>query len=84
MWQREQCWAERQASVRVKSYGGGGGIGAQIPGTSLTYGLLNYTMFQISTKEFITLRNEWWKDEDGMRSGSRRTIRATHRVSPSV
>jgi hypothetical protein len=52
-----------------KPYGGGGGIGANLPGTSLTYGTVNYTMFMLSHKSFLTVRNEWWRDEDGMRSG---------------
>ena len=44
-------------------------IGAYLPGTSLTYGVVNYTMFQLSKKDFITFRNEWWNDERGERSG---------------
>ena len=53
----------------VAAFGGGGGIGRAIPGTSLTYGVLNYTMFQLSKKDFLTVRNEWWRDEHGKRSG---------------
>src|SRR5262249_6093376 len=52
-----------------RSFGGGGGIGPDIPGTSLAYGVLNYTMFQIAPRDFITVRNEWWRDEEGERSG---------------
>jgi hypothetical protein len=40
-----------------------------LPGVSLTYGLLNYTMFALGQRDYVTLRNEWWKDERGMRSG---------------
>jgi hypothetical protein len=36
---------------------------------SLAYGVLNYTMFAINKQDYITLRNEWWRDERGMRSG---------------
>jgi hypothetical protein len=32
-------------------------------------GLLNYTCFRISPKAFFTVRNEWWDDPDGSRSG---------------
>jgi hypothetical protein len=53
----------------AKPFGGGGGIGAPIPGTSLTYGVLNYSMFAFSKKGFITVRNEWWRDEAGERTG---------------
>ncbi|HEX4592309.1 MAG TPA: outer membrane beta-barrel protein, partial [Gemmataceae bacterium] len=52
-----------------RSFGGGGGFGAFIPGTSLTYGLVNYTEFQLSKKDFFSFRNEWWRDEEGERSG---------------
>lgn len=47
----------------------GGGIGADIPGTTLTYGVVNYTMFKFTEKDFITVRNEVWRDEDGERCG---------------
>jgi hypothetical protein len=40
-----------------------------LPGLSLSYGVLNYTMFEISKRDYITVRNEWWRDERGMRSG---------------
>lgn len=50
-------------------FGGGGGLGADIPGTTLTFGVLNYTLYQFSHKDFITIRNEWWRDTDGERTG---------------
>jgi hypothetical protein len=40
-----------------------------LPGWSLAYGVLNYTMFGLTKNDYITLRNEWWRDERGMRSG---------------
>jgi len=48
--------------------------------------MLNYTMFKISSKDFITVRNEWWKDEDEERTGFSstyvsHTIGLTHRFS---
>ncbi|HWY86736.1 MAG TPA: hypothetical protein VNX28_08425, partial [Gemmataceae bacterium] len=49
--------------------GGGGGDGTLLPGLSQAYGVLNYTMFGFTKKDYITVRNEWWKDERGMRSG---------------
>jgi hypothetical protein len=69
MWQRNAVVGGTPSIGPPKFYGGGGGIGPDIPGTALTYGTLNYTMLMISPKDFITLRNEWWKDEDGERSG---------------
>ena len=73
----------------VEPYGGGGGIGADIPGTTLTFGVLNYTVKQISRRDFITIRNEWWKDTDGARSGFPSTytsnaIGLTHNFTPNL
>ncbi len=53
----------------VQSFGGGGGNGTLIPGLSRAYGVLNYTMFAISKQDYITFRNEWWRDETGFRAG---------------
>jgi hypothetical protein len=69
MWQRDAVVGGTPSIGPVKSFGGGGGIGADIPGTTLTFGVLNYTLLQLSHKDFITIRNEWWKDTDGERSG---------------
>ncbi|MBI3408499.1 MAG: outer membrane beta-barrel protein [Planctomycetes bacterium] len=69
MWQRDAVLGGTPSIGPVQSFGGGGGIGKEIPGTSLTYGVVNYTMFHLSKKSFITFRNEWWRDEDGERSG---------------
>jgi len=71
----------------VRWFGGGGGIGKPIPGTSWTYGVLNYTMFQVSPKDYFTVRNEWWKDEEGERTGfpstySSHTIGLSHQFNP--
>jgi hypothetical protein len=69
MWQRDAVVGGTPSIGPAKPFGGGGGIGADIPGTTLTFGVLNYTMFQLSKTDFITVRNEWWKDTDGERSG---------------
>src|SRR5262249_12020263 len=50
-------------SLGPPQFGSGGGLGPTIPGTSLTYGVLNYTMFAMGKKDFLVLRNEWMKDE---------------------
>jgi hypothetical protein len=57
----------------LEPYGGGGGNGVTIPGYTQAYGVLNYTMLGISKRDYITFRNEWWKDESGFRSGFRGT-----------
>jgi hypothetical protein len=69
MWQRDAVLGGTPSIGPVRSFGGGGGIGADIPGLSLTYGAVNYTMFELSKCSFVTVRNEVWRDEQGERSG---------------
>jgi hypothetical protein len=69
MWQRDAVVGGTPSAGPVEPFGGGGGIGADIPGTTLTWGVVNFTCLQISKKDFITIRNEYWKDTDGERSG---------------
>jgi hypothetical protein len=74
-------------SIGPFQFNSGGGLGPTIPGLSLTYGVLNYTMFQVSPKDFFTVRNEWVKDEHGTRYGfagnySSHTIGWTHNFTP--
>jgi hypothetical protein len=87
MWQFNAPLGGTPSFGPVQPYGSGGGFGPLIPGTSLTYGLVNYTMFQLSKKDFITVRNEWWKDEEGERSGfpgnyTSHSIGLTHNFKP--
>jgi hypothetical protein len=69
MWQRDAVVGGTPSIGPTHSFGGGGGIGADIPGTTLTYGGLNYTVFQLSPKDFLTVRNEVVLDQDGERYG---------------
>lgn len=69
MWQRDSVVGGTVNIGPVRSFGGGGGIGADIPGFTYTYGIINYTMFEITCKDFITFRNEVWRDDEGERSG---------------
>jgi hypothetical protein len=69
MWQKDAVVGGTPSIGPVHDFGGGGGIGADIAGTTLTYGLLNYTMFQQTEKDFLTVRNEVVRDEDGERYG---------------
>jgi hypothetical protein len=83
MWQHNAVLSGTPSIGPPRSFGGGGGIGPDIPGTSLAYGAVNYTMFQLSLRDFITVRNECWKDQQGERSGfpgtySSHTIGLTH------
>jgi hypothetical protein len=69
MWQRNAELGGTPSAGPVEPFGGGGGDGVLLPGMSLTYGLVNYTMCHLSKQAFFTVRNEWWRDERGMRSG---------------
>jgi len=87
MWQRDAVVGGTPSIGPVEPFGGGGGIGATIPGTTFTFGVLNYTLFELSKRDFITVRNEWWKDTDGERSGYPSTytsnaIGLSHNFSP--
>ena len=87
MWQRDAELGGTPSLGPVQSFGGGGGDGQLLPGMSYAYGVVNYTMFEISQKDFITVRNEWWRDERGMRSGypgtySSHALGLTHNISP--
>src|SRR5208283_1241264 len=69
MWQRDAALGGTPSEGVPQSFGGGGGIGPTIPGISYTYGVLNYTEYGLTKKSYLCLRNEWWKDDAGMRSG---------------
>jgi hypothetical protein len=69
MWQHNAVVGGTPSIGPVMSFGGGGGIGAPIPGYTFTFGVVNYTEIILSHRDYITVRNEWWKDEDGERSG---------------
>jgi len=69
MWQYDAVVGGSANWGPLRPFGGGGGIGQTLPGESLAYGVVNYTMFQTSPRDYITVRNEWWRDERGMRAG---------------
>jgi hypothetical protein len=87
MWQRSAPLGGTPSAGPVEPFGGGGGIGSPIEGLTLDYGVLNYTEFQISKRDFITVRNEWWRDVGGERTGfpgvyTSHAIGLTHNFSP--
>jgi hypothetical protein len=70
-------------------FGGGGGLGKYLPGNSPAYGVLNYTMVQLSHRDYFTVRNEWWRDERGERTGfatnySSHTIGISHQFNDLI
>lgn len=47
---------------------------------------MNYTLFGLSKRDYFTVRNEWWRDEQGERSGfatnySSHTIGISHQFN---
>lgn len=70
IWERDAA-VGGTPSIGPVQFNSGGGLGPTIPGISLDYSVLNYTMFQLTKKDFITFRNEWCRDEHGTRYGFR-------------
>ena len=68
MWQFD-AYVGGTSSVAPVDQFGGGGLGAPIPGDAAAYGVLNYTEFQLSKKDYISVRNEYWVDQKGERTG---------------
>lgn len=68
MWERNAA-VGGTPSIGPVQFNSGGGLGPTVPGTSLTYGFLNYTILKMSDKFFMTVRNEWMMDEHGTRYG---------------
>ena len=73
MWQRDAVVGETPIIDPNRPYAAAESIGAAIHGNTLAYGAVNYTLYELSKKSFVTLRNEVWRDQQGERSGFRRT-----------
>jgi hypothetical protein len=52
----------------------GVGPGAKIPGLSSSYGIVNYTAYALSKKDYIVLRNDMLADPQGYRVGFKNAI----------
>ena len=53
----------------VQSYGGGGGCGPIVPGTSKALGAVNYLELKVSDKDFMSFRTDYLDDYEGQRTG---------------
>jgi Putative beta-barrel porin-2, OmpL-like. bbp2 len=87
MWQRNAELGGTPSAGPLEPFGGGGGDGTLLPGISYAYGTVNYLEFLLSKQDFLSVRNEWWKDERGMRSGfpgnyTSNAIGLTHNFNP--
>jgi len=59
----------------VKGFGGGGGPGEPLPGYSQAYGIVNYTNYKVSNRDYITLRPiDYLFDPRGWRTGFANTM----------
>ena len=77
MWQHDAELGGTPSLGPVEPYGGGGGDGELLPGWSYAYGVLNYTEFATSKKDFISIRNEWYRDSAACGPATRELTRAT-------
>jgi hypothetical protein len=89
MWQFDAVVGGTPSLGPPMSFGGGGGLGKFLPGNSPSYGVLNYTMFQLSKRDYFTVRNEWFDDSRGERTGfatnySTHTIGISHQFNDHV
>lgn len=89
MWEKDAPVGGTVIIGPARSFGGGGGKGALIPGMSKAYGIVNYTAVAVSRRDYITIRNEWWRDETGFRSGfaghySSHTLGLSHQFNDVV
>ena len=53
----------------IKSFGGGGGCGATIPGYSSSIGVVNYIEYKIQDKSFMSFRTDYLNDHKAQFSG---------------
>ena len=53
----------------IKSFGGGGGCGATLPGYSYSIGAVNYIEYKVQEKSFMTFRTDYLDDPRGQFSG---------------
>jgi hypothetical protein len=56
LWTRNAVEGGTVNNGPLRPYGGGGGPGAYLPGYSQAIGLVNYTLFKMTDKDYLTLR----------------------------
>jgi hypothetical protein len=70
LWSRDALKGGTVSDGPVRSFGGGGGPGAFIPGYSHAIGLVNYSLFKVTNKDYICLRPiDFLFDPQGWRTG---------------
>jgi hypothetical protein len=87
LWSHDALKGGTVSTGPIRSFGGGGGPGAVIPGYAHAIGLVNYTLFKVTNKDYITLRPiDFLFDPQGWRTGYATnyysgTVGWTHRFS---
>ena len=76
--------AYRMYGRNIPGFGANGG-----PGTAGEFGIVNYLNIELNPTNMISLRNEWYDDEKGQRTGyathyTSHTLGMTHWVSPDI
>ena len=71
----------------VEPYGAGGGQGAIIPGKSYAIGYVNYLLYRLNARDYLTLRTDYLDDPQGQRFGYRNqysshTFGYSHNIGP--
>ncbi|MBU6454248.1 MAG: outer membrane beta-barrel protein [Cyanobacteria bacterium REEB67] len=90
LWSRNALVGGTVNNGPLRPYGGGGGPGAYLPGYSHAIGMVNYTLFKVSDKDYICLRPlDFLSDRRGWRTGypteyMSGTIGWTHRFSDTL
>jgi hypothetical protein len=70
MWERDAELGGTPSLGPAQPWASAGSDNPTIPGLSRAYGVLNYTMFQLGKADYFTVRNEWYRDETGFRTGT--------------
>jgi hypothetical protein len=70
LWTRDALTGGTVSNGPVHTYGGGGGPGTYLPGYSTALGIVNYTLFRMTAKDYLTLRPiDFLVDPRGWRTG---------------
>lgn len=80
MWQRDAYLGGSVSWGPAKEFGGGGGPGFYQPGLSDEWGMVHNFEIKLSDKDYLTIRNDFLRDDEGQRTGYRNTY-TTHGVS---
>jgi hypothetical protein len=87
MWQFDALKGGSVNNGPVRSFGGGGGPGPLIPGLSDSIGIVNYTQFQLSDRDYLSVRTDFLADFQGQRTGfenyyTSNTVGWSHNLTP--